>query len=75
MLLESTERVRFIERSSLSKGHHWEVRTALAAVGYIRKNRETLRYEYFSGLQNSSHPDFEGPSLQNVCDRVIESLA
>ena len=75
MSLESTDRVRFIERSTLSKGHHWEVRTALAAVGYIRKNRETLRYEYFSGLQNSSHPEFEDPNLQSVWDRVIESLS
>jgi len=75
MSLESTERVRFIERSTLGKGHHWEVRTGLAAIGYIRRNRETLRYEYFNGLQNSSHPDFENASLDQVWHRVIESLS
>jgi hypothetical protein len=74
MSLEPADDVRFIERSTLSKGHHWEVRKGFAAIGYIRKDRLSGRYQYFSGLANSSQSSLEADTIESLKTAVRESV-
>ena len=69
-LVESADKLRFLERSSLSKGHHWEVRRGFAAIGYVKKNPSNGRLLYYIGLHNVQAISYEADTLEQIKSKI-----
>lgn len=70
-LAYSVDNVRFIERSSLGMGHHWEVRRGFVAVGHIKRNSLTHTFEYFAGPQKQLTPAYRARTLEALKAQLV----
>ena len=63
------QQVRFIERNNFSLGRHWEVRRGFSAIGYVRQNPLTQRFEYFKDCFVGTCA-YRAPSLNVLKNRL-----
>ena len=71
-LASTVDNIRLIERSTLSNGHHWEVRRGFAAIGYVRKDHASGRYVFFIGLHNQQTIAYEADTLDQIRNKISD---